>query len=109
MLDIYQIHPFFLISSSNVARNALMSGDILIYTTSTCKKCAKLSDFLLRLGIRHLKVVIDKDGDAEAEALMLGISAVPALKKGDAILKPRDIFTTDDQIQEGKLKQFLNL
>ncbi len=84
-----------------------MSGDILIYTTSTCKRCVILSDFLGKLGIQHSKVVIDKDGDTEAEALMLGIGAVPALKKGNAILKPRDIFTSDDRIIEGKVRKFL--
>ncbi len=87
----------------------MMNGDLIIYTTSTCKRCVKLSEFLGKLGIPHSKVIIDEDGDAEAEALMLGISAVPALKKGDAILKPRDIFTSDERIIEGRVRQFLGI
>jgi glutaredoxin len=86
-----------------------MTSNLLLYTTSTCKRCVKLSDFLVKLGIQHTKIVIDKDGDAEAEALMLGILAVPTLKKGDEILRPRDSFTTDDRLIEKKVREFLHV
>lgn len=84
------------------------NDDLVVFTTSTCKRCVKLSDFLTKLGLKHTKIVIDEDGDAEAEALMLGICAVPTLKKGDAILKPRSIFSGDDRLIEEKVKEFLD-
>nr|MDO8088721.1 glutaredoxin domain-containing protein [Candidatus Sigynarchaeum springense] len=86
-----------------------MNEDLVMYTTSTCKRCGKLSDFLAKLGIQHSKIIIDKNGDDEAQALMLGICAFPTLKKGDALLRPRDIFTTDDQLVEKNVRQFLGL
>jgi glutaredoxin len=93
---------------TNMARSMRINGDLVLYTTSTCKRCVKLSDFLTKLGVQHTKIVIDEDGDAEAEALMLGICAVPTLKKGDEILKPRSIFTGDDRLIEEKVREFLN-
>ncbi|MEX2682781.1 MAG: glutaredoxin family protein [Candidatus Sigynarchaeota archaeon] len=86
-----------------------MTDTVLLYTTSTCHHCPKLTDFLDNLGIQFSKVVIDKDSNLETEALLFGICSVPALKKGDAILKPKDMFTSDDQIKEHDVKRFLKM
>ncbi|MBN2151544.1 MAG: hypothetical protein JW839_08865 [Candidatus Lokiarchaeota archaeon] len=86
-----------------------MTDALLLYSASTCHRCDKLSDFLGKIGVQYTKVSVDKDGDLEAEALMLGICSLPALRKGGATLKTREIFTRDDQIIEVKVKQFLGI
>ncbi|NMC05163.1 MAG: glutaredoxin family protein [Candidatus Lokiarchaeota archaeon] len=84
-----------------------MEDTLRLYTTSTCKRCGKLTNFLEKNGVPFKKIVIDENGDAEADALMLGILSVPTLKKGNAILRPKESFTVDDRLIEAKVREFL--
>ena len=59
-----------------------------LFTTSTCNKCKVLENRLHDAGIPFVKRVIDMDPEAQTDALMLGIHAVPAVRNDG---KPCDI------------------
>lgn len=51
--------------------------------------------------------MVDKDPEAETDALMYNIFSAPAIKLGEKILRAKDIFTRAD-LNEGKILAFLN-
>ena len=63
-----------------------------MFCKDDCERCARLADFLTSEGIAFVKRSIDAEPDVQTEALMLGIFSIPALKKGDNILRFKDIF-----------------
>lgn len=77
-----------------------------LFSTTQCPKCVKLTEFLAGLGIEPVKRVIDVDPEAETDALMLNIFSAPALKKGDKVLRTKDLFTKD-AINEDTVRQFV--
>ncbi len=84
-----------------------MTNDLILFATKECPKCTKLSDYLNKMGINYVKRVIDADPEAETDALMYNIFSAPALKKGDSVLRTKDLFIKD-QIVEDKLKYFIS-
>ena len=84
-----------------------MTNDLVLFSTKECPKCMKLSDYLTSMGIKYVKRVIDSDPEAETDALMNNIFSAPALKKGDSVLRTKEIFDRG-QIVEDKLKQFIS-
>jgi len=79
---------------------------VKLYTTSDCPKCEKLAEFLTNKNISFKKYVIDKDPEAETDALMDNVFSAPALKKEGRILRTRDIFK-GDALDYGKIMEFL--
>jgi glutaredoxin len=77
-----------------------MSESIELFSTTECPKCAKLSEYLSDLGIEYVKRVIDVDPEAETDALMLNIFSAPALRKGDTVLKTKDLFAKDKLLED---------
>ena len=78
-----------------------------LFSTTQCPKCVKLTQFLATLGIEPVKRIIDADPEAETDALMLNIFSAPALKKGDKVLKTKDLFSKDE-INEDRVRQFIS-
>ena len=77
-----------------------------LFSTTQCPKCVKLLEYLETIGTDVVKRVIDADPEAETDALMLNIFSAPALKKGDRVLRTKDLFTKD-AINEDKVKEFV--
>lgn len=77
-----------------------------MFCKHACAKCSKLADFLSKEGVAFVDCAIDVNPDAETEALMLGIFAAPALKKGDKVLGIKDLFN-GNQIQKDTIRNFV--
>jgi predicted thioredoxin/glutaredoxin len=79
-----------------------------LFTTSTCVRCPVLIEYLHEeLHIKTIKRVIDTDPEAETDALMLNIRAVPALRKGDDVLMLKDIMDKDHKLFKKKILEFI--
>jgi len=65
---------------------------IELYTTKECPRCVKVRAFFNDNNITFIERVIDGDCEAETDALMLNIFAVPTVKIGTWLLKPKAIF-----------------
>nr|MDO8109583.1 glutaredoxin domain-containing protein [Candidatus Sigynarchaeota archaeon] len=83
-----------------------MITTIEIFTKTDCSKCTKLTDFLNKMGVQFVKRNIDVDPEAETDARMLNILGAPALRKGNKLLRVKDIFFKE-QIIEDKIKSFV--
>ena len=83
-----------------------ITDDVEMFCKHGCVKCSKLASFLKAEGILVVKRAIDVEPDAETEALMLGIFAAPALKKGDKVLRVKDLFN-GNVIQKDNIVKFV--
>jgi len=81
-----------------------MANTLELFSTKECAKCAKLGEYLNKMGIQYTKRMIDADPEAETDALMLDIISAPALKKGSLVLRTKDMFIKDAIIEEKLLK-----
>lgn len=86
-----------------------MTEKIEIFATKECPKCVKLAIYLDSKGVGYVKRVIDEDPEAETDALMFNIFSAPALKKGDKLLRVKDMFDGDDNVNEGAVCGFLGI
>jgi hypothetical protein len=78
---------------------------IEIFTKSTSQESVKLVKFLKAHQIEHLERVIDKDDNAKSDAIMLDIVAVPTLKMGYYLFRPKNLFNNGELI--GDIKALL--
>ncbi|MHA1369679.1 MAG: glutaredoxin family protein [Promethearchaeota archaeon] len=83
-----------------------MPDKIELFSTSICPRCMKVAKLLDSIGIEYTKRVIDKDPEAETDAMMFNIFSAPALKKGNELLRSKDIFEKDEMIED-KIKEFV--
>jgi glutaredoxin len=83
-----------------------ITTDLEIFCKHDCVKCSKLADFLHSAGITFVQRDIDAEPDVETEALMLGIFAAPALKKGDNVMRVKDLFR-GNQMQKDAIMNFV--
>ena len=68
-----------------------MTGEpIELFSTTTCARCKALATKLDAAGVPYVKREIDVDPKAMTDAIMLGITAVPVLKRGERILSRRN-------------------
>lgn len=81
-------------------------SELELFSTSQCPKCVKLAEYLDNAGVEFVKRVIDTDPEAETDALMFNIFAAPALRKGDEILRVKDLFNKDE-LQEKNINNFV--
>ncbi|MHA1793020.1 MAG: glutaredoxin family protein [Promethearchaeota archaeon] len=84
-----------------------MPESLELFSTSQCPKCRKLAKYLESKDIHFVKRVIDEDPEAETDALMLNIFAAPALKKGDKLLRVKDLFPDGEELNEDKVNNFV--
>jgi len=85
-----------------------MSVQIKIFSTRECHRCKKLAAFLEKNGFSVDFLNVD-DPENETDTIMYDIMAVPAIIKGTAILKMRDIFkdSINEIIDEGRVLSFV--
>jgi len=60
---------------------------VVLYATSACPECERAARILGTLGIPYIKRLIDVDPEAQADALMLKITRVPAVVVGERVLR----------------------
>jgi glutaredoxin len=84
-----------------------MTNNLELFSTKECPKCTKLGEYLNKIGIQYTKRMIDVDPEAETDALMLNICSAPALKKGNLVLRTKDLFNKD-QIMEEQLRKLVS-
>lgn len=84
-----------------------MSTEIELFKTSECPKCEKVLKLIKQIGAECTIRNISEDPEAETDALMLNIFSAPALKKGDTLLRIKDIFP-GGTLDEEKVKEFFS-
>lgn len=81
-----------------IHQRIIMETHLEVFTTSSCTRCPKLVEYLENNNVDFIKRIIDEDPDAETDAIMNGILSAPALKKGDIILRVKQIFDANGAI-----------
>jgi hypothetical protein len=77
-----------------------------LFATSTCTRCPELEKYLKYIRIKVVKRVIDKDPEAETDAIMLGIRSAPALRLGDLVLPSKEIFGPNGEFYQKNVFKF---
>ncbi|WXG43437.1 MAG: glutaredoxin domain-containing protein [Promethearchaeati archaeon SRVP18_Atabeyarchaeia-1] len=79
---------------------------VKMFVETNCPSCRALKSYLNSIDVKYVESSID-DADNKVDALMLNIYSVPALVKGNDVLRANEIFDSGNSLRKEQITRFV--